>query len=105
MAAKIRIGVVGCGYWGPNHLRVFSQLSGSTVTAFADLDAKRLATIGAQYPDAKGYSDFKALNASDYGVAATPVLTGLKDTLTNITNASNLLDIAAMVSAGKLTSI
>lgn len=64
MTSQIRIGVVGCGYWGPNHLRVFSQLGGSRVTAFSDLDPKRLATIGAQYPDAKGYADFRELIAS-----------------------------------------
>jgi len=27
VAGSIRIGVVGCGYWGPNHIRVFSTLS------------------------------------------------------------------------------
>jgi predicted dehydrogenase len=64
MPAPIRIGVIGCGYWGPNHLRVFSQLSGSRVTAFSDLDPKRLTTIGAQYPEAKGYADFHELVAS-----------------------------------------
>ena len=64
MPSPIRIGVVGCGYWGPNHLRVFSQLGGSRVTAFSDLDPKRLTTIGAQYPDAKGYADFRELVAS-----------------------------------------
>ena len=62
--SPIRIGVVGCGYWGPNHLRVFSQLKGSTVTAFSDLDPKRLAAIGAQYPDATGYADFNELVAN-----------------------------------------
>lgn len=56
--------MVGCGYWGPNHLRVFSQLRDSRVTAFSDLDPKRLSTIGAQYPDAKGYADFRELVAS-----------------------------------------
>lgn len=56
--------MIGCGYWGPNHLRVFSQLKGSTITAFSDLDPKRLAAIGAQYPDAKGYADFRDLVAS-----------------------------------------
>lgn len=51
------------------------------------------------------YSDFKALNASDYGAASTPVLTGLKDSLANITSATNLVEIAALVSAKTLTSI
>lgn len=61
--SPIRIGVIGCGYWGPNHLRVYSQLRDARVTAFADLDARRLSTIGAQYPEARGYADVRELLA------------------------------------------
>lgn len=37
-----RIGIIGCGQWGPNHIRNFSNLAGSEVVLCADLSAKRL---------------------------------------------------------------
>ncbi|MGH2586139.1 MAG: Gfo/Idh/MocA family protein [Dehalococcoidia bacterium] len=46
----IRIGVIGCGYWGPLHIRVFRELPGATVTAVADLNAARLAHVAETYP-------------------------------------------------------
>jgi len=58
------MGVLGCGHWGPNHVRVFSQLKDSVVTAFADPDPKRLAAISAQFPDARGFADYKELLAT-----------------------------------------
>lgn len=53
--------MLGCGHWGPNHVRVFSQLKDSAVTAFADPDPKRLAAVSAQYPDATGFADYREL--------------------------------------------
>lgn len=38
----INIGIIGCGQWGPNHVRNFSQLSGSRALMCADLNGKRL---------------------------------------------------------------
>jgi predicted dehydrogenase len=61
---SLAIGVLGCGHWGPNHVRVFSQLKDSAVTAFADPDPKRLAAISAQFPDARGFADYKELLAT-----------------------------------------
>lgn len=61
---SISIGVLGCGHWGPNHVRVFSQLKDSVVTAFADPDPKRLTAISAQFPDAAPYADYKDLLAN-----------------------------------------
>jgi hypothetical protein len=31
----VRVGVIGCGYWGPNLIRCFSEAEGSTVEALA----------------------------------------------------------------------
>ncbi len=56
--------MLGCGHWGPNHVRVFSQLKDSVVTAFADPDPKRLAAVSAQFPDAKGFADYTELLAT-----------------------------------------
>ena len=38
----IRIAVIGCGHWGPNHIRIFSHLADSRVTMCADLSPQRL---------------------------------------------------------------
>jgi len=46
----IRIGIIGCGHWGPNHIRVFNQQSDTQVKTCADLDEKRLGAIHANYP-------------------------------------------------------
>lgn len=42
---KLRIGVVGCGYWGPNLIRNFTQIQGSKMVAVADLRDERLKSI------------------------------------------------------------
>ena len=41
LMSLINIGVNGWGRWGPNHVRVFSQLKESRAVACADLDPKR----------------------------------------------------------------
>jgi len=41
----INIGVIGCGHWGPNHIRIFSHLSKSKVLACADPDEDRLRAV------------------------------------------------------------
>jgi len=46
----IRIGVLGCGHWGPNHLRVFSQLPEARVVRGADLSPRRLESARARFP-------------------------------------------------------
>jgi predicted dehydrogenase len=59
--SKINVGVIGCGHWGPNHVRVFSQLRESRVVACADLDPKRLAVIQENYPQVKLFGDYREL--------------------------------------------
>jgi predicted dehydrogenase len=46
----IRVGVIGCGYWGPNLVRCFAEDGGSAVIAVSDLEASRLAPIAKRYP-------------------------------------------------------
>jgi predicted dehydrogenase len=57
----IRIGVIGCGHWGPNHVRVFSQLRDSSVVACADLDPHRLKAIGEQQPQIQPFKDYRLM--------------------------------------------
>ena len=37
----ITVGVVGCGHWGPNHIRAFMSLPGARVTRAVDPEASR----------------------------------------------------------------
>ena len=44
------IGIIGCGYWGPNLLRNFAENEAAEVRAICDLDAARLMAIGKKVP-------------------------------------------------------
>lgn len=57
----INVGVIGCGHWGPNHIRIFSQMAGSTVLMCADLDEKRLNALKALYPSLQTVRDYKLI--------------------------------------------
>lgn len=46
----INIGVVGCGHWGPNYVRVFDELPDSKVIQVCDQDSKRLDYIKQRFP-------------------------------------------------------
>ncbi|RMG52075.1 MAG: gfo/Idh/MocA family oxidoreductase [Acidobacteria bacterium] len=62
---KIRIGVIGCGHWGPNHIRNFTHLPDAEVVAVADLNPERLTIIQQQYHHLALYEDHRALLARD----------------------------------------
>jgi predicted dehydrogenase len=70
----IRVGVIGCGYWGPLHIRVFHEIDGAAVTAVADLNPARLDHITATYPGLHATADVEELLAGDIDavVIATP---------------------------------
>jgi predicted dehydrogenase len=74
-----RIAVVGVGRWGPHHVRVFSSLPSSQVTALVDTDQARLEQSGQLVPLAKRFLSLEDLLASDTPVdvvvIATPACT------------------------------
>ena len=57
----INIGIIGCGHWGPNHIRSFSYLPNSTIVAAADMDNHRLQYIAEQYPHLSTHKDYKEI--------------------------------------------
>jgi predicted dehydrogenase len=76
--AMINFGVIGCGGWGPNHVRNFNSVSDCKVKLVADIDVNRLARITEMFPDLTGVSDYQeVLNAADIDavVIATPTST------------------------------
>lgn len=77
MSNKISVGVVGCGYWGPNLIRNFSRLPNAEVAAVCDLSQERLDHMTNLYPAAKPYKNFHEMLA-DAGLDAVIVATPLK---------------------------
>ena len=73
----INIGVVGCGYWGPKHIRVCHELTGVDLTTVCDLDEKKLEQVRIQYPNLKTTSNYEEFleNDTDAVIIATPVNT------------------------------
>jgi predicted dehydrogenase len=74
----INIGFVGYGYWGPNLVRNFMELSRANVTCIVDRDPKKLEIVTRRYPTVKAMSDFGEMlrDAKTDAVAiATPVAT------------------------------
>ncbi|HEX8491228.1 MAG TPA: Gfo/Idh/MocA family oxidoreductase [Pyrinomonadaceae bacterium] len=72
------IGVIGCGYWGPNLLRNFAENEAAQLRWMCDLDERRLESLGRRYPSVQTTRDYKRLLADkNLGavVIATPVAT------------------------------
>ena len=57
----IRLGVIGCGYWGPNLIRNFVNLPGSEVVIVADVNEKRLQYVRERYPSIETTEDYHTL--------------------------------------------
>jgi predicted dehydrogenase len=75
---KVRVGIIGAGYWGPNLVRNFMVQENCAVTCVADLQEKRLRFIQGRYPTVRTTTDALELVAAsdvDAVVIATPVNT------------------------------
>jgi len=72
--AKVRAGVVGAGYWGPNLIRNLAELPGSPLAAVCDRDARRLDYVRTRFPTARLYASFAEL-LGDADVNAVVVAT------------------------------
>lgn len=53
---KLGVAVVGTGFWGKNHARVYTELESTELLAICDRDAQRAKTIADQF-GVKAYSD------------------------------------------------
>jgi len=76
MNKPINIGVIGCGYWGPNLVRNFRSLSDCRLKLMCDISEDRLRHLRSLYPDVEGETRFdNALSAGnlDAVVIATSV--------------------------------
>lgn len=77
----LKVGVIGCGYWGPNLIRNFTKLKETDVIYCADLDEKRLQHMKTIYPAIETTKDYRKIiedTAIDIVAVATPVRTHFK---------------------------
>ena len=76
-AAVINVGVVGCGYWGPNWVRNLSSLPGCRLKSVCDADAARLSHMRSLYPSVETHLDFEEFLA-DSSLDAIVIATGAR---------------------------
>ncbi|MCC6176366.1 MAG: Gfo/Idh/MocA family oxidoreductase [Chloroflexi bacterium] len=77
MQDRVRVGVVGLGYWGPKLVRNLAETPDAELSWVVDLDDSRLARIRVQYPTTRVTDDYFEMLASDVEavVIATPIRT------------------------------
>lgn len=74
---RIKVGIIGYGYWGPKLVRNFAELPECTLGWVVDRDATRLERVRAQYPGVRTAQEVDELLRSDVDavVVATPIRT------------------------------
>jgi predicted dehydrogenase len=77
MTTKLSVGVLGCGYWGPNLIRNFSACPLTQVTAVCDANPERLAAVARKHGDLRQTRSLDELleQPIDAVAIATPVST------------------------------
>lgn len=75
--ARIRVAVIGYGYWGPQLVRNFDRLRGSIVTHIVDLSAERREAAREAFPSVEVIADAETVLEGDVDavVIATPIRT------------------------------
>jgi predicted dehydrogenase len=88
------IGVIGCGYWGPNLLRNFAENEAAQLRWICDTDEARLAAMGRRYPGARTTKDCRDLIRDpelDAIAVVTPVGTHFQITKDALTAGKHVL--------------
>ncbi|MGB8644166.1 MAG: Gfo/Idh/MocA family oxidoreductase [Anaerolineae bacterium] len=94
MAERIRIGLIGYGYWGPNLARNFHQLPDAWFVACADTDGARLDEAGRLYPLQQATTDYRELVDNptlDAVVVSTPARSHFEIARAALTHSKHVL--------------
>lgn len=75
---KVRIALLGCGYWGKNLLRVLMELRGADLALVADPSGAAQDYVRARYPDLRVSGDERDVFESD-GIDAVAIATPSND--------------------------
>lgn len=110
--SRVRVGVIGCGYWGPHLVRNLHEMPEAELIGVSDLRPERLDYVGSRYPGVRLVSDHHDLLATDvdavvvaspihthYAVARDALLAGKhvlveKPLATNVMEAADLVTLA-----------
>ena len=73
----IKVGVIGCGYWGPNLIRNFRNTAGCQMVICCDMQDDRLDRVKSLFPGIQTTKNHEDLLNSDLDAVAiaTPVWT------------------------------
>ena len=77
MTKQIKVGVVGCGYWGPNLVRNFRSLPDCNLKMMCDVSEQRLAHLKSLYPEVEGETDYNHM-LNGVGLDAVIIATAVK---------------------------
>lgn len=77
VSGDLRVGVIGCGYWGPKLARNFHEISNATLAWVSDLQQERLDHLKELYPEVTATQNYRDVLESDVDAVAlaTPVRT------------------------------
>lgn len=77
MKKHLTVGVVGCGYWGPNLIRNFRSLSDCTLKTICDISEDRLKHLKTLYPEVECETKYERMVA-DPSIDAIVVATSVR---------------------------
>lgn len=90
----INVGIIGCGHWGPNHIRIFSQMPSADSIMCADLDEGRLEQIRQLFPSittTRDYNDILKNPRVDAVCVAAPTNTHYELTKKSLLSGKHVL--------------
>ena len=47
----MKLGLIGCGYWGPNYIKTVNEIEGSSIEVVCDKDTNKLDIVREKFPD------------------------------------------------------
>ena len=62
---RLKVGVIGGGYWGKKHIFEYSQLQNAKLSWICDLDSELLKSYKKEYPKTNTTTDYKEVLESD----------------------------------------
>jgi len=77
MIKQIKVGVVGCGYWGPNLVRNFRSLPDCHLKMMCDTSEQRLAHLKSLYPEVEAATDYNQM-LNGVGLDAVIIATAVR---------------------------
>ncbi len=78
MSKQVGIAIIGCGYWGINYVRIFSDLPQANIRVICDQRRERLEEIGRRFPNVQLTTDLDealGMDGVDAAVICTPATT------------------------------